>query len=229
MAVIASHPGRRVPFTRHTQADTTMIEIDTTTLGARDASLLMTGLIVPRPIAWVSTIDGRGRANLAPHSYFNAVSSSPPILMFSSSHTSRFNADGRKDTLRNVEATAEFVVNIVSEDLLEAMNRTSAEVPPDVDEFILAGVTKHPSARIGPPRVGEAKVSLECRLNSLVEVGDATVIFGDVLLAHIDEGVWRNGRVDAEALRPMSRLGGSLYAALGSIQRITRPSPPSKE
>lgn len=206
-----------------------MIEIDVTSLGARDASLLMTGLIVPRPIAWVSTVDGRGRANLAPHSYFNAVSSSPPVLMFSSSHTSRFHADGRKDTLRNVEATGEFVVNLVSEDLLEAMNQTSAEVPPEIDEFSLAGMTKVPCGRIGPPRVGEAKVSLECRLRSLVEVGDATVVFGDVLLAHIDEGVWINGRVDAESLRPISRLGGSLYAALGLIQRVTRPNPPLEE
>jgi flavin reductase (DIM6/NTAB) family NADH-FMN oxidoreductase RutF len=200
-----------------------VIEIDPASLDEHAATRLMLGIIVPRPIAWVATLGADGVANLAPHSYFNAVSSAPPVLMFASTHSSRHHPQGRKDTLRNIEATREFVVNLVSEGLLAAMNVTSAMVAPGIDEFELAGLAKAPSIRVKPPRVAAAKLALECRLQSLHEVGDATAIFGDVLYVHIADEVWRDGRCDAAALRPMSRLGGAAYATLGSIVELRRP------
>jgi flavin reductase (DIM6/NTAB) family NADH-FMN oxidoreductase RutF len=193
------------------------------TLTEREIAWLMLGVVVPRPIAWVSTLAADGTANLAPHSYFMAVSSHPPIVMFVSTHSSRHDPAGRKDTLRNVEAMQEFVVNLVSEDLLEAMNRTAEEVPPEIDEFALAALEKSPSVRVKPPRVARARIALECRQRALVEMGDATVIFGDVLYVHIADEVWRDGRVDAASLQPMARLGGSSYATLGKIIHLPRP------
>lgn len=200
-----------------------MVGIDPATLDARASSTMMTSLVVPRPIAWVSTVDAAGNANLAPHSYFNAVSGAPPVLMFSSTHSSRFHADRRKDTLRNVEATGEFVVNLVSEDLLAAMNVTSAAVPPEVDEFALAGLAKRPAIRVKPPLVAAARVALECRLHSLSVIGDATVVFGTVVYAQVAAEIWRDGQIDIERLRPVSRLGGVAYATVGSIIDLPRP------
>jgi flavin reductase (DIM6/NTAB) family NADH-FMN oxidoreductase RutF len=184
----------------------------------------MTGLVVPRPIAWVSTLDETGAANLAPHSYFNAVSGAPPILMVSSTHASTHRPDRRKDTLVNIERTGEFVVNLVSAELLGPMNETSVESAPGVDEFALAGLDKGPSAVVRAPSVANSPASLECRLERIVRIGDASVIFGKVVWFRIDRRIWRDGRVDAEALQPAGRLGGALYAALGPIVRLARPS-----
>jgi flavin reductase (DIM6/NTAB) family NADH-FMN oxidoreductase RutF len=199
-----------------------MIEIDPAAVGA-GIHHLMTGIVVPRPIAWVSSLDADGIANLAPHSYFNAVSDTPPIVMFVSTHSSPLRTDKRKDTLRNVEATREFVVHIVSEDLLEAMNKTAASVPAEIDEFELAGLEKAASRQVKPPRVAAARIALECRLVQTLEMGDATVVFGEIVWAHIADEVWRDGRVDSALLRPMARLGGSLYATLGTVLSLKRP------
>jgi len=198
-------------------------EIDPGAIEPRELGFLMTGLIVPRPIAWVSTVAAEGSANLAPHSYFNAVSSAPPILMFSSTHSSRHRADHRKDTLVNIEETGEFVVNLVSEDLLGAMNETSAEAPPGVDEFELAKLAKAPSVKVRPPGVAQARAALECRTSRIVEIGDASVVFGEVVWVRLSRRIWRDGRVDAGGLQPVSRLGGSLYASLGTIVSVPRP------
>jgi flavin reductase (DIM6/NTAB) family NADH-FMN oxidoreductase RutF len=200
-----------------------MVTIDPQDLSGRELSFLMTGLIVPRPIAWVSSLNQNGRANLAPHSYFNAVSSSPPVVMFSSTHSSRHHPDGRKDTLRNIKTRGEFVVSLVSCELAEAMNQTSAEVGPDIDEFTLAGLAKAPSTRVAPPRVAAARAALECRLHRTLEIGDATAVFGEVVYLHVLEGAWRDGRVDPEGLDPLSRLGGSLYASLGPLMSMQKP------
>ena len=196
-----------------------MIELEIGKLPEQEVSHLMTGLVVPRPIAWVSTVSAQGVPNLAPHSYFMAVSSHPPILMFVSTMPAR----GIKDTLRNVQDVGDFVVNVVAEDQLEPMNVTSAEVPAEVDEFELAGLTKAGSRMVRSPRLAEARAALECRVVNLLEMGDATVVFGEVLFAHIDDAVWRDGRVDAALLRPLGRLGGSLYATLGEVIRKPRP------
>lgn len=196
-----------------------MIEFDLRDLDEGEAGHLLTGLVVPRPIAWVSTVSIEGVPNLAPHSYFMAVSSQPPILMFASTVRS----GRRKDTLANVEETGEFVVNLVSEDHLEAMNMTSASVEPGVDEFELAGLAKAPSRLVRPWCVKAARAAMECRMVKTVSMGDATVVFGEVVYVHIDENIWLDGRVDATPLRPLSRLGGSLYGTLGTILRKKRP------
>lgn len=202
-----------------------MVGIDLAALPAPQIGFLMTGLVVPRPIAWVATQDAAGVCNLAPHSYFMAISSHPPVVMFVSSHTSRHHKGGRKDTLRNVEATGEFVVNFVAADMLMPMNVTSTEAPPQIDEFDLASLAKTPSLKVKPPRVALAKAALECRKHSILEIGDASAIFGEVVYAHVDEAVWNDGRIDAKQLNPLSRLGGSLYAELGAIKSLRRPDP----
>jgi flavin reductase (DIM6/NTAB) family NADH-FMN oxidoreductase RutF len=199
------------------------LQIDPTELSEHELAHLMTGLIVSRPIAWVSTLNEAGTANLAPHSYFNGVSSKPPILMFCSTHSSPHRPNGRKDSLVNIERTGEFVVNLVSEDLLAAMNETSALVAPGIDEFALAGLAKTPSTKVRPPTVAKARAALECRLDRIIEVGDASVVFGEVVWFRIDRRIWREDRVDAGLLQPMGRLGGSFYAALGPITRMVRP------
>ena len=201
----------------------TALEINPAELTARDLGFLMTGLIVPRPIAWVSTLDEAGAPNLAPHSYFNAVSSAPPILMFSSTHSSAHRPDQRKDTLVNIERTGEFVVNLVSADLLQPMNETSAEFAPGVDEFAFAGLEKRQSSVVRVPSVARSPASLECRLERILRIGDASVVFGEVVWFRVDRRIWRDGRVDAEVLQPVSRLGGAFYAALGPITRVARP------
>ena len=132
-------------------------------------NLVLTGVVVPRPIAFVSTVSTDGISNLAPYSFFNAVSYDPPTIVFSSSRT----VDRKsKDTLRNVEETGEFVVNVVVDDIAEAMNKTAAEFPEDVDEFEIAGLTAIPSEIVKAPRVAESPVNMECRLNQVVPIGD---------------------------------------------------------
>jgi flavin reductase (DIM6/NTAB) family NADH-FMN oxidoreductase RutF len=132
-------------------------------------------------------------------------------------------ARGFKDTLRNIDETGDFVVNLVAADQLEPMNTTSADVAPEVDEFELAGLTKAPSRLVRAPRLREARASLECRMVKREPMGDAVCVFGEVVYFHIDEAVWRDGRVDPALLQPLGRLGGSLYATLGDIVRKTRP------
>jgi flavin reductase (DIM6/NTAB) family NADH-FMN oxidoreductase RutF len=176
---------------------------------------LLTTLVVPRPIAWVSTVAPSGVRNLAPHSYFNICSDDPPIVHFTSS--------GEKDSLRNVAATKEFVINIVTEDLLEPMNLTSADFPPDEDEFAWAGLEAAPSVIVKPPRVAAAKAALECTLERVLQIGSGYMVFGDVVHIHVAPEVCRDGKPDGELLRPVGRLGGPMYAPIDRIIRIPRP------
>jgi flavin reductase (DIM6/NTAB) family NADH-FMN oxidoreductase RutF len=199
------------------------IEFDPASLSSQEMSHLLNGVVVPRPIAWVSTVDVDGSRNLAPHSYFNAVSCEPPIVQFTSTHSSPYDPAGHKDTLRNVQATGEFVVNIVSEELLEAMNATAIDSPPGVDEFQLARLQALASTRVRPPRVASAKIALECRVRMLMPMGDATMIFGDVLLVHVRDDVWADGRVRYERLKAVGRLGGSNYAPFRGAVTLRRP------
>ena len=147
---------------------------------------VLTGVVVPRPIAFVSSISAEGLINLAPYSFFNAVAYYPPTLVFSSS---RFAADKRKDTLSNIEATGEYVVNVVVDDIAEAMNRTAAEYPADVSEFDIAGLTPVPSTVVKPPRVAESPVNMECRLQQIVPIGQGHhqhgLVIGQIVLMHI--------------------------------------------
>lgn len=191
--------------------------IDPARLEGREPYFLITSLVVPRPIAWVSSVSASGVLNVAPHSYFNAISSNPWIVHFTST--------GEKDTLRNVRATGEFVVNLVTRELVEEMNFTSADFPSDESEFEWAGLEPAASEQVAPPRVARARVAFECRVEDIVSKGNGHMVFGDVLVAHVDEALFVEGRVDPHLLRPVGRLGGALYTdASGDIFKLPRPT-----
>lgn len=186
---------------------------------------VLTGVIVPRPIAFVSTVSSDGVVNLAPFSFFNAVSSSPPTVVIGISR----NADWKeKDTLANIEATGEFVVNVVVDDIAEAMNATAAEFPADVDEFEIAGLTQAKSTLIKPPRVAETPVALECRLNQVVQIGsgnsESGLVIGDIALVHIRDDIINGHRIDQQKLRPTGRLAGSMYCHTLDVFEMVRPA-----
>lgn len=185
-------------------------------LDPRELYTLLTSLVVPRPIAWISTLGTNGVRNLAPHSYYNIVSSAPPIVHFTSS--------GAKDTLANVQATGEFVVNVVSRDLLAEMNATAAGLPPDEDEFRWADLEAVDSETVAPPRVARARAALECRRRQVLAMGNGTMVFGDVTRVVVDDAVWRDGRVDHTLLEPVGRLAGAAYALLTDTESLPRPT-----
>ncbi|MBZ2184422.1 MAG: flavin reductase family protein [Bryobacter sp.] len=194
-------------------------------LSARELYKLLIGTVVPRPIAWVSTISRDGVRNLAPYSFFNAVSADPPVVCFAPSRKPA--GDPRKDTLRNVEETGEFVVNIVSVVLAEAMNRTAAEVGPEVDEFELAGVTAVAATRVSAPMVAEAPAKLECRLKQILPMGDrptsGILVLGEVVCFHYAEGMVEEYRVDAGKLDAVGRMGGMSYSCTRERFDLIRP------
>ncbi|OUM45486.1 flavin reductase family protein [Arthrobacter agilis] len=174
----------------------------------------LTSVVVPRPIAWVSSTSADGVDNLAPHSFFTIASVNPPIVQFTSV--------GRKDSVRNIEATGEFVVNFTPEDLFEAVNATGTDFPPDVSEFDAAGLTREPSATVGPPRVLESPVALECRLHLLQDMGNCTLVFGEVIHAVVSEEMLDGDLPAIDALKPLSRLGRNEWGTAGTIRDITR-------
>lgn len=202
-----------------------MHAIDPGQLEYNDVYKLMIGMIVPRPIAFVSSIDASGIRNLAPFSYFTACSSNPPVVCFCTSV--RSGARPHKDTLSNIEATNEFVVNIVSEEIAEQMNRTSAEVPPDVDEFALSGLTPVASDMVKPPRVAESKVQMECRLHQIVRVSDrpggGILVLGEVLRFHVLESLMDGFKIDPEKLKAIGRMGGPSYVRTHDRFEMQRP------
>ncbi len=183
--------------------------------------------VLPRPIAWISTLSREGGANLAPYSQFQNLTFDPPYVMFSANQKT----DGRrKDTVVNVEETGEFVYNMVPYALREAMNRTAAEVPPGVDEFGLGGVTKAPSRRVRPPRVAESPIQFECvhhqtlRLPGRSPMGTVDVVIGRVVGVHIaDEVIGADGRVDVLKIRPLARLGYYDYTTVDSLFAMEIP------
>jgi flavin reductase (DIM6/NTAB) family NADH-FMN oxidoreductase RutF len=179
-------------------------------------------LVAPRPIGWISTLGNNGVVNLAPYSFFNAVSTDPHFVMFSSG--------GRKDSQRNAEETGEFVCSIATYDLREAMNHTSQHVGPEVDEMELAGLTAAPSKLVAPPRVAESPVAFECRYWRTVELpganggpGDHAIVLGQVVGVHIDDAVIVDGKVDVTKLKPIARLGYGDYAVIDEVFELTRP------
>jgi flavin reductase (DIM6/NTAB) family NADH-FMN oxidoreductase RutF len=177
--------------------------------------LLLTAIVVPRPIAWVSTVDRAGNRNLAPYSYFNICSVTPPIVHFTSIEA--------KHSIANVRETEEFVINIVSSDLAEAMCISSAEFPHGEDEFGWAKLDATASVRVRPPRVRRAKVALECRLRKLVEMGEGTMAFGDVLHVHLDRSVSSDGRVDPVLLAPVGKLSDTHYTTVTDVYDLEIP------
>ena len=190
---------------------------------------LMIGSIIPRPIAFVSTQSNNGKNNVAPFSYFNGVCSKPPTIMFA---PARRGWDGEeKDTLINIRETEEFVVNIVSESFAEKMVMCATDFDSDVDEFEISGLTPTDSQKIKPPRVGEAKISFECKLNQIVEIGDGTagsgfVVIGTIVLFHIDDGIYDNGRIITDKLEPLGRLAGNWYTRSTDTLKIDRKVKP---
>tara|TARA_R110000751_G_scaffold71441_4_gene144769 strand:+ start:30424 stop:31023 length:600 start_codon:yes stop_codon:yes gene_type:complete len=181
-----------------------------------------TSLVVPRPIGWISSLSDQGVANLAPYSFFNAVAGIPPFVMFSSA--------GRKDSQTNIEATGEFVVNMATADLKDALNTSSAAVDQAVDEFELAGLEKAPCRNVAVPRVAASPVALECILNRVVPLTarDGTtvrseVIFGEVVGIYISDDVIVDGMLDMARIRPLARLGYMDYAITDEVFAMMRP------
>ena len=188
-------------------------------------------LVVPRPIGWISSLAPDGTANLAPFSFFNAVSYSPPQVMFSAGPRPHRKGEpyDPKDSRTNPEATGEFVCNMATWDLRDAMNLTAEHVPPGVDEFEHAGLTKAPSETVAPPRVAESPIHLECRFLRSVRMkawegyGPNVVIFGEVVGIHIDDAVLTGGFVDMDKVRPIGRLGYLDYVTVADVWTMPRP------
>lgn len=200
------------------------MEFNPDTLSSKAIYKLLTGSIIPRPIAWIATIDDAGTNNLAPFSYFNMVGDDPPHVMFS---TQRLN-NSNKDTLNNVLSTKQFVVNMVTEALVEQMNSTSQAVPAEVDEFQMVGVTPIPSSVVKPMRVKESLVQFECEMvhHYFLEdhkQGGACVVIGRVVRMHFDESVLlEDYKINMETYKPIARLAGSNYSKIGEVFSIKR-------
>ncbi len=192
-----------------------MPELDPKTLPAEQAYRLITGIVVPRPVAWVTTLSSTGSVNLAPFSAFTFVSPKPPMLAISVGRK----AGVYKDTARNILATEEFVVHIADRPLLEPLHLSSTEHPPDVSEVDVLGLTTHPSTHIKPPRLTAAPIAMECRLRHCIEFGETRtrLLVGEVLVFHFRDGLLNNGKIETKELNPVCRLGGPRYATLGDI------------
>jgi flavin reductase (DIM6/NTAB) family NADH-FMN oxidoreductase RutF len=205
-----------------------MLRIDPADHPSREIYKLMTGIIVPRPIALVSTVDPDGAPNVAPFSFFCGVGSVPPTLIFCPSlHGTEVNPALRKDTLANVEATGEFVVNVVSEAMAHAANITAAAVPPEVDEFALAGLTPISSEVVRPPRVAESPAHMECKLLQVIytsrQPGGGVIVLGEIVRFHVREDLVDNFRVDPEGLDAVGRMAGSTWVRTRDRLELTRP------
>jgi len=184
----------------------------------------MTGAVVPRPIGWISTTSEDGVDNLAPYSFFNVVTVRPPILMFAPANAADDDPDGMKDSARNAVETGEFVVNVVTEPLAEAMNETSATLPAEESEFDHVGLERAPSERVTPPRVAAAEIAFECELYDHVEVGTSTMVLGEIVLAHVDDALTtEEGKLDVQRVDAVGRLAGSWYARIRDRFRLERP------
>jgi len=190
---------------------------------------LMTGIIVPRPIAFVTSMDPAGVLNLAPFSFFTAVSANPPVICFSP--LIRGKDASKKDTLKNIEATKEFVVNVVSEDFASRMNICSFDFPPEVDEFKESGLTPLASDLVHPPRVKESRVSMECTLVQIVHVSQrplgGSIVLGEVVRFHVEDELFKDYRINPDVLRAIGRMGGPTYTR--TTDRFEMPRPDSRD
>lgn len=199
--------------------------IDVANTPVVDVYHAMVGVVTPRPIAWVTTIDSQGRVNLAPFSFFNAFGANPPIVVFSPT----LRRDGtKKDTLLNLEVLGEFVVHASTAEFAEKINRSSTELPPGESEVDLIGLHTTASLKIKPPRLTEAPVAMECRVRQILPMGDgpiaANLVIGEVLTIHINDAVLDpNGRVDPRKLKTVARLGGDFWCHTSDLFEQTRP------
>lgn len=196
--------------------------IDPAAIPPQQVYKILIGSVVPRPIAFVSTLSPEGHRNLAPFSFFNAICADPPTVCFSTSFR-----EPRKDTYLNVKRTGEFVVNIVGEDIAEKMNLTSGEYPYGADEFEISGLTPAPSDLVRPPRVLESPVNMECRLTQIVDISarphGGSLIIGEVIRFHVADALIRNFRIDADRLRAIGRMGGNEYTRTRDRFEMIRP------
>lgn len=211
----------------NTHQDDSPVIIQPTDLPTRDRYKLLTGTVVPRPIAWVSTMDAAGHLNLAPFSYFTVVCTEPMTLLFCPGTA----ADGgKKDTLRNIEEVPEFVINLTNAETAAAMNLSATVLPHGHSEFEWANVTPAPSQSIRVPRVAEAPVAFECTLQQIVVVNDGphggAAIFGEVQSIYLRDDVYVDSYVQLDAFQPIGRLSGSEYAHLNQRFAMQRVDPP---
>jgi flavin reductase (DIM6/NTAB) family NADH-FMN oxidoreductase RutF len=192
---------------------------------------LLIGSVLPRPIAWVSTRSKTGLANLAPFSFFTVASCNPPILCFAPA-LKIVEANGQligvpKDSLRNIKDTGQFVVNVVSKALAEKMSATSAEFAPDVSEFAQVGLDEAPCQFVEAPRVRQSLINMECTLHQILEFGNhpgaGNLVLGRIVCIHIDDSVYKDGRIDLDVLQPIGRLAGSAYCTIENRFNIARP------
>lgn len=200
------------------------MQFDPQELEQKSIYKLLSGIVIPRPIGWVSSISKDGIHNLAPFSFFNAVGDDPPHVLFSASRNDNTN----QDTAKNVLSTGEFVVNMVTEDLAEQMNLTAQGIPPHESEFDLAQLTPAPSLKVRPPRVLESPVSMECQLVHHYTLenhrhGGSTLLVGKILMFHVHDDIFLpDFKIDIDKYKPISRLAGSNYARLGEVFSISR-------
>jgi len=190
------------------------VDLDPEETGRRKFYAALNSVVVPRPIAWVSSLSADGVLNLAPHSFFTVACAQPPMVQFTSVW--------RKDSLNNVEATGEFVVNFAAEPLFEQINATATNFPAEISEFEAVGLTTEPSRTIAVPRVAESPVAIECTLHTTLELGDSTVVIGRVRHLAVDAAVMVDGHPEIRLLRPLARLGKDEWSTLGEIRSITR-------
>src|SRR5215475_11817484 len=199
------------------------MQIDPQTAPQQSIYKLLIGCVVPRPIAWVSSLSEDGVPNLAPFSFFMAVCNDPPTVAFASGRR----AGNKKDTVRNIEYTQDFVVNLADDALAEQMNQSSAEYPPEVDEFAVTGLTAAASVKVKAPRVAEALISMECRVVQILPVGHGphTLVLGAIVQFHIRDDLYnpQTGRIDMYNLHPVGRLAGELYTHVHDIFEMKRP------
>lgn len=199
--------------------------IDPRNQSVKENYKLLIGSIVPRPIAFVSTVSKDGIYNVAPYSFFTAVSSKPPTIAFS---PSRRSSDGTtKDTYNNIMQSGEFVINIVTEDIIEAVNNSASEFSPDIDEFKEIGLTPIPAEMVQAPLVKESPVQFECKLHKIVDVGPdgpggGALIIGEIILFHVEDKILESGRIDIEKLNPIGRLAGMEYTKIGEKFSLIR-------
>lgn len=204
--------------------------LDALGMDTAEAYRLMVGCVVPRPIAWISTVDGAGRVNVAPFSSYNYVATSPPMVAVNIALRAGDGAE--KDTARNIRASGEFVVNVATVPDLEPLHASAAEYPPEVSEAEVLGLPLLPSVHVRVPRVASSPVQMECRLDQVVRLGRGInhLFIGEVVGFHLREDVWDGHRVDGTALRPLARLGGPFYALPGEpVHRPMLQRPPGGE
>jgi flavin reductase (DIM6/NTAB) family NADH-FMN oxidoreductase RutF len=200
------------------------MQFDPNEMDQKSIYKILTGTIIPRPIGWISSISEDGILNLAPFSYFNAVGDDPPHVMFSASRAN----NAIKDTLKNVLETKQFVVNMVTEDLVEQMNMTAHPIPSHESEFELAGLTPEPSSKVKPPRIKESPIAMECELVHHYTLednkfGGSTIIIGRVVFFHIDETIMMDDfKINLDTYKPVARLAGAHYSKLGELFSIKR-------